>query len=883
MRSSRRRDMNWAALLAAVTSLLASLTAGSFDSLAEDSAGRVRTGLQVLYDFRDADGLLVKDRSGVGEPLDLKIENPRAVGRTPGALTVRGQTLIRSAGPAQKVIDAVKRSGAISIEAWVRPAKANQTGPARIVTLSKNGNERNFTLGHDGNRFDFRLRTTSTTTNGIPSLSSPGRSLTTKLIHVVYTRNRSGAARLYLDGQQRAQKRVRGSTSNWDGSYRLGIGNELSQDRLWLGTFHLVAVYSRDLSPNEVGQNFRAGADGETARIAQRDQKASHFETRVAPLLAQHCLECHDAATHEGGLDLSKKATALAGGDSGAAIVAGKPAASPLWEAIELDEMPKDRVPLSPEDKLVLRDWINSGATWSLDAIDPAVYTHDIRVAKNWVNRLTVNEYIDTVRAAVDVDIAKEARRILPPDLRADGFSNTAYNLNVDLKHVEAYAQLAEIIVSRMDTVTFAARFSRSRKLTDDNMRDLISKMGKWLLRGPLDEREVVIYRGISTTVASAGGDFRQAVGYFVEAMLQSPRFIYRMENQRGDGTAWPVDQYELASRLSYIIWGGPPDEALIRSADAGELDLDATRAHAKRMLQDPRAVKRSHQFASEWLNLNRLQNLRPNRDKFPDWDDALAADMRAETLAYFHEVVWEQQRPLADLLNAQVTHVTPRLARHYGLAAPPDAPADQPVRLDLSQTASRGGLLTQGSVLTVGGDEASMVTRGLLVLHDLLRGVVKDPPPCVEVKTVPSKPGLTQRGIAEARLANQACGGCHIKFEPLAFGLEKFDGLGVYHDVDEHGNRLREDGEILFPGEAQTVAYRTSAELMDLLAGSDRVRQSITWKLTQFALGRPLVAADARTVNRIHHAAQQAGGTYAGLITAIVVSDLVQMTRTEH
>ncbi|MCH8047021.1 MAG: DUF1585 domain-containing protein, partial [Planctomycetes bacterium] len=143
--------------------------------------------------------------------------------------------------------------------------------------------------------------------------------------------------------------------------------------------------------------------------------------------------------------------------------------------------------------------------------------------------------------------------------------------------------------------------------------------------------------------------------------------------------------------------------------------------------------------------------------------------------------------------------------------------------------------------------------------------------------------PGLSQRHIAEARIVNVSCGGCHSKFEPLAFGLEKFDGVGAYHEVDEHGNKLREDGRILLPGSDKPVSYKTSAELMNLLAGSDRVRQTLTWKVTQFALGRPLGASDARVIAKLHAAAQKAGGTYASLITEIVMSDLVRMTRTER
>jgi hypothetical protein len=360
--------------------------------------------------------------------------------------------------------------------------------------------------------------------------------------------------------------------------------------------------------------------------------------------------------------------------------------------------------------------------------------------------------------------------------------------------------------------------------------------------------------------------------------MLQSPRFIYRIESQRGDGTAWRVGNYELASRLSYILWGGPPDGELMRVADGAGLDRRGVEQQVARMLNDPRAIERSKQFISDWLNLGRLDNLRPNRDKYPDWDEQLATDLRDETLAFFQEVAWKQKRPLTDLLNAQVTLVSPRLAKLYGLAVHGEGTQ----KYDISSTPGRGGLLTQGSVLTVGGDEASMVSRGLFVLHDLLRGVVKDPPPCVDTNPIPTKEGLTQRGIAEQRLANANCGGCHAKFEPLAFGLEKFDGIGAYHERDKHGNPLRDDGEILFPGSAKSVPYKNSTELMNLLAKSTRVAESLTWKVTQFSLGRPLLAADAPIVAKIHESAQAGGGTYASLITAIVMSDLVQMTRTE-
>ena len=830
---------------------------------------RVQSGVLAVYDFGSAEGAVVRDQSGVKPALDLRIDQPANVRRTAGTLEIHRATGIRSTQPATKILNAVRRSNSITLEVWFRPANLKQEGPARLITISGDTSSRNVTLGQEKTALQGRLRTTRATNNGMPAIET-GRVLKAALTHAVFTRDSTGKARVYLNGQLAKEQSLPGMISNWDARYRLALGNEFSGDRPWLGTLHLVAVYGRSLNAAEVTQNYKAGANGKVDPAVQLAKaNARLFETKIAPLLAKHCLECHDPATAKGELDLSQKATAFAEADL---IVPGRSAKSLVWESVFKNEMPKKRPALSAAEKALLKQWIDGGAKWTLARIDPAVYAHGQQAGVNWVRRLTLAEYIATVRAATGVDIAADARALLPADLRADGFSNTAYNLNVDLKHINAYAQLAGRIVKRMEVRPFARRFGGNGSFTDNNMRRFIERLGRWMLRGPLEEREVDLYRGITTTVVANGGNYDEAVALVIEAMLQSPRFIYRMENQQ----AGRVGQAELAVRLSYLIWGAPPDQALYDAADRGQLaSTDQLRTQINRMLEDPRAPTRSLQFAAEWLNLNHLANLRPDKKHFPNWPPALAADMRAETVAFFNDIVWKQNRPLSDLLNAQFTHLTPQLAKHYGLPVP--ANAEGMVRYDLAKIPARGGLLTHGSVLTRGGDDASMVTRGLFVMHDLLRGVVKDPPPCVDTTPMASQPGLSQRLIAEKRIANANCGGCHSKFEPLAFGLERFDGLGSYFEKDNHGNHLREDGQILFPGAAKPVAYRTSAELMDHLAASDRVRQSITWKLTQFALGRPLGARDARAVETIHQAGWQNAGTYANLITGIALSELFQ------
>ncbi|HLU47640.1 MAG TPA: DUF1592 domain-containing protein, partial [Planctomycetota bacterium] len=482
-------------------------------------------------------------------------------------------------------------------------------------------------------------------------------------------------------------------------------------------------------------------------------------------------------------------------------------------------------------------------------------------------------------RAVTGVDVTDDARELLPPDLRADGFSNTAYNLNVDLAHVAAYTRLAQIIVERMDIRSFAARYESSFSLGRPSMRRLIAEMGTRIFRGPLEPHEVEPLVAIADAVADEGGTFDEAVAFTLEAMLAAPKFIYRIEDWRGDGRARDVSGPELASRMSYILWGGPPDEELLEAALRGDLsERSAIEAHARRMLDDPRAIEQSLRFVRDWLDLGRLAHLRPNAERFPGFGPELAADMREETLAFFRHVVWTEKRPLVDLMDAQVTFLTPRLAKHYGLEPKGDGIA----RYDVSDVPSRGGILTHGSVLTVGGDNASMVTRGLFVLHDMLAGRVDDPPPGVDTTPVPSRPGLPQRKVAEERLANPSCGGCHAKFEPFAFAFERFDGVGAYREVDEFGNALRDDGDIVLPGREEPITYKNLKELTTALARSDRFRETLTLKLTQFAIGRPLVASDSCSLEEIHDEAGKDGGTYSSYMTAIILSDLVRKTRTE-
>ncbi|MEZ6062435.1 MAG: LamG domain-containing protein [Planctomycetaceae bacterium] len=251
-------------------------------------AQRTTTGLQVLYTFDEGDGRIVHDQSGTGTPLDLTIADPGKTKWSRSVLTLNNETVLKSDGPARKVIDAVRTSRAISVEAWVRPANTKQSGPARILSLSTDTGNRNVTLGQQQDAWEVRLRTTATSTNGIPATTTGGGSLKSVLTHIVYTRDSDGTATVFVDGKPIATQKTEGDLSNWDESYPLLIANEATADRAWLGDLHLIAVYSRALTVGEVQQNFAAGTgdfDELVELIPPAAERQVNFVSDVQPIL----------------------------------------------------------------------------------------------------------------------------------------------------------------------------------------------------------------------------------------------------------------------------------------------------------------------------------------------------------------------------------------------------------------------------------------------------------------------------------------------------------------------------------------------------------------------------------------------------------------------
>ncbi len=233
---------------------------------------RILEGLQAIYDFREGTGTTIRDRSGLQPALDLTLVSG-ALERLPGrGIGLRQGSLLATAAPATRLSREIQQTQALTVEAWVKPAQvAPAQTPARIVTLSTDINQRNFTLGQSNNQYVMRLRTTTTGLNGTEPVVEGGSVNPNQLTHLVYTRDRAGNAVLYVNGQRQQRGQISGNLSNWNETYRLALGNELTGDgqrpaqegqRPWLGEYHLVALYNRALSAEEVAHNFAANLPG---------------------------------------------------------------------------------------------------------------------------------------------------------------------------------------------------------------------------------------------------------------------------------------------------------------------------------------------------------------------------------------------------------------------------------------------------------------------------------------------------------------------------------------------------------------------------------------------------------------------------------------------
>jgi len=390
--------------------------------------------------------------------------------------------------------------------------------------------------------------------------------------------------------------------------------------------------------------------------------------------------------------------------------------------------------------------------------------------------------------------------------------------------------------------------------------------------RRPATEADVERLMAIYQQVRGQGDSYEKAIQVCVTAVMVSPHFLFRVEL---DGTpvagteAVSVGGYELASRLSYFLWSSMPDAELFGLAGQGKLkDPKVLEAQVERMLKDPKARALADSFASQWLQLRKLETLSPDPKLFAGYSEQLKQDMILETKRFFLSIVMED-RSILDFIDADYTFVNAALARHYGLPAPQTGGFQ---RVSLAGT-ERGGLLTQASVLTVTSNpnRTSPVKRGKWVLEEMLGAPPPPPPP--DVGVLPDDAvAITEKSIRERlehHRRNPACATCHRSMDAIGFSMENFDAVGAWRTQD---GRFPVDNRGELP---DGTVFEGTKELKALLMKrKDDFTRCLAEKMLVYATGRGLRTADNCHVDEIVSTTQKEGYRMKSLIRAIVMSD---------
>ncbi len=407
----------------------------------------------------------------------------------------------------------------------------------------------------------------------------------------------------------------------------------------------------------------------------------------------------------------------------------------------------------------------------------------------------------------------------------------------------------------------------------EDCYRSIVGNFAQRAWRRPLTPAELeslfALWQQLS---ASEGPD--AAVGLVVRAVLMSSKFLYRASfpgpgTPEGPEELVPLDDYTLASRLSYFLWGSMPDALLLSSAAAGELHTDdGMRKQVERMLVDPRASGLRHGFAAQWLSTRALAYHAPDPTVFPGFDEPLRAAMAQEAELFFSDFLLNGEQ-VGTMMNPDFGYLNDRLAQHYGLPLPGSA---EMTRVPLAE-GQRRGLMMQGAWLTAtsASDRTSPVVRGRWILDQVLCTPIPPPPPDIPPLMKP-EPGETVRETLAKHRENIVCAGCHNLLDPAGLGMEKFDGIGALR-VLENGLPIDVTGAIP-PG----VPFEGASELAALLQDDPHFSECLTEKLYTYALGRQRVPNDLPYLDAIDAALPEEGGTLTSLIELITISPAFRM-----
>ena len=496
------------------------------------------------------------------------------------------------------------------------------------------------------------------------------------------------------------------------------------------------------------------------------------------------------------------------------------------------------------------------------------------------IRRLNRAEYTATVRDLFDIHL--NIGNNLPADgAGGEGFDNAAETLFLSPIHAEKYMDAAKLALET------AARDAKGRA------KFLIAKPGDGVspeqaahkilaaflpraFRRPTDEGDLTPYLSLVQSAQKQGGTYQESILFALRGVLISPQFLFRVEAPNPTPEPRLLDDYALATRLSYFLWGSMPDSLLFDLAAEGKLrDPEILKWQVRRMLRNPRSTDFIQSFVEQWLGTRELgRGVNPDAKLFPQYaaEDELRADIRYQPVMFFKEIL-TNNLSLLNLLDSKFTIVTKKLQKLYDLNVKPPRPeaGSQPQRIDLPEGSHRGGLLGMSAVLTVSSypHRTSPVLRGKWLLDAILG--TPPPPPPPNVPALEDHKSATTQTVRERltmHRANPVCASCHSRIDPLGFALENYDALGRWRTEDA-GKPIDNTGELpdgtKFEGPDQLKA--ALLERKGLFIGN------LTRKMLGYALGRGLTLKDSCTVDSIVAQLQASDYSAQTLIDGIVLS----------
>jgi len=588
------------------------------------------------------------------------------------------------------------------------------------------------------------------------------------------------------------------------------------------------------------------------------------FPTEIRPLLETYCLKCHTAAKAKGGANLDEFKGV-------ASVYKNLKLVEVVIRQLRENDMPPEGKPQpKPDERAKLIAWFDK----TLNDIDSDAIVKD--PGRVLIHRLSRTEYNNTIRDLTGVD-TKPADKFPADGSGGGGFDNNADTLFVPPILMEKYLAAAGDVLDAADPAKLFVERPGSDSSNKDAAKKNLEAFATKAFRRPVEKLELERLMNVYSRAEKGGAPFEVAMKLAYKAALVSPNFLFRIEADQNLPGPYQINDYELASRLSYFIWSSMPDEELFKQAKKKKLhDPKVLDEQVKRMVADPKSRALAETFTTQWLGVRSLKTgTSPDRGKFPQYTNTLRDAMVNEPVEFFDALVRNDESILT-LLDAQHTFVNEELAKHYGI---PDVKGANMRRVALTDP-NRGGVLGMGAVLTLTSYplRTSPVLRGKWVLEEILGTPAPPPPANVGLLPPDDKPkdNMTFRQRLELHRQKADCAACHKRMDPLGFGLENFDAIGRWRSTEAAGKPVDASGTLV-SGEK----FTGPAELKTLLMKqkNDFV-SNLTERMLAYALGRGLEFYDVPAVRRICADLAKNGYRSSVLINGVIQSFPFQYRR---